>query len=88
MPGQAVGMQMGGVLEGPALAYVEPGVTEAFVPLTGPGAIGGGGGAFTHEFTNALQVAGLEGAASTDVNLFLREFTESLAASLRSKRRQ
>jgi len=84
MPGQIPGMQMGGILEGPAMAYVEPGVREAFVPLTGPGA----GGAFTHEFVNALQVAGLEAASPTDVNVIAREFAESLLAKLRSKRRQ
>lgn len=84
MPGQAVGMQAGGVLTGPAMAYVEPGVTEAFVPLSGAGA----GGAFTHEFINALQVAGLESASPSDVSQIAREFAESLAAKLRSKRRQ
>lgn len=85
MPGQAVGMQMGGILEGPAMAYVEPGVTEAFVPLTGPGA---GGGAFTHEFINALQVIGLESASPTNANLLVKELLVSLAASLRTKRKQ
>lgn len=83
MPGQPVGMQEGGILEGPALAYVEPGVREAFVPLSGPGA----GGAFTHEFLNALTVAGLEGAAPTDVNEIARELAQSLTSKIRSRRR-
>lgn len=81
--GFGVGMQEGGILTGPARAYVESGVTEAFVPLTGPGA----GGAFTHEFLNALQVSGLGQASPTDASAFLREFTQVLTATLRTKRR-
>ena len=87
MPGQVVGMQMGGILEGPAMAYVEPGVREAFVPLTGPGA-GGGGGAFTHEFLNALQIPGLESASPADAGLLIKALVESLTDKLRTKRRQ
>jgi hypothetical protein len=65
------------------MAYVEPGVTEAFVPLSGPGA----GGAFTHEFLNALQVAGLERGSPGDVNAIAREFATSLMQKIRSRRR-
>jgi hypothetical protein len=83
MPGQQVGMQMGGILQGPAMAYVEPGVTEAFVPLTGAGA----GGAFTHEFLNALSITGLEGASQTDVSRIARELAVSLTQKIRSRRR-
>jgi len=83
MPGQAVGMQAGGILTGPAMAYVEPGVTEAFVPLTGPGA----GGTFTHEFMNALNITGLEGASQADVSRIARELAVSLTQKIRSRRR-
>jgi len=83
MPGQAVGMQEGGILRGPALAYVEPGVTEAFVPLSGPGA----GGAFTHEFTNALNITGLEGASQMDVNAIAKALAKSLTRKVRTRRR-
>jgi hypothetical protein len=77
------GMQEGGVLRGPAMAYVEPGTTEAFVPLSGPGA----GGAFTHEFLNALKVAGLERGSPGDVNAIAREMARSLTQKIRSRRR-
>jgi len=81
--GYGVGMQEGGILRGPAMAYVEPGVTEAFVPLTGPGA----GGAFTHEFMNALNITGLEGASQADVSRIARELAVSLTQKIRSRRR-
>lgn len=81
--GGAVGLQMGGILEGPAMAYVEPGIREAFVPLTGPGA----GGAFTMEFLNALQVAGLGAAGPAETGTFLKEFTRELTRTIRTRRR-
>jgi len=65
------------------MAYVEPGVREAFVPLSGPGA----GGAFTHEFLNALSITGLEGASPSDVSRIARELAESLTSKIRSRRR-
>ena len=83
MPGQEVGMDQGGLITGPATVQVGAGITEAFVPLTGPSA----GGAFTHEFMNALDITGLEGASQTDVSRIARELAESLTAKIRTRRR-
>lgn len=84
MPGQEVGMDQGGVIVGPQTVQVGAGVVEAFIPLSGGGA---GGGAFTHEFTNALNITGLEGASSTDMSRIARELAESLTQKIRTKRR-
>jgi hypothetical protein len=52
----AIPMQHGGVIRGPATAYIEPGMTEMFIPLSGPSTM-------THRWSGGpIPVSGMERA--------------------------
>jgi len=76
------GMQEGGILTGPAMAYVEPGVTEAFIPL------GRGGGGYDLSWSGGpIPISGLERGSPADVNAIARALAQSLTEKIRTRRR-
>lgn len=76
------GMQEGGILTGPAMAYVEPGVTEAFIPLSR-----GGGGYDLSWSGGPIPISGLERGSPADVNAIARALARSLTEKIRMRRR-
>lgn len=83
MPGQAVGMDAGGIVVGPQTVQVGAGVVEAFTPL---GHIGGG--SLDLSWTGgAIPISGLEGASPSDVSAIARELAISLTNKIRVRRR-
>jgi hypothetical protein len=82
LTGGVHGMQEGGILTGPATAYVEPGVTEAFIPL------GRGGGGYDLSWSGGpIPIAGLERGSPADVNAIARALARSLTEKIRARRR-
>ena len=81
--GGVVGMQEGGILTGPATAYVEPGMTEAFIPLSGPSR----GGYDLSWSGGPIPLSGLERGSPADVNAIARALAKSLTEKIRMRRR-
>lgn len=84
--GMGPGMQMGGVVVGPKTVHVESGIVEAMIPLTGPGARGGGNYNLSWQ-GGPIPISGLEGASPSDVNEFARALARSLTEKVRLRRR-
>jgi len=73
------GMQHGGIVTGPAHAFIEAGQREAFVPL---------GGSVHHSFNRLnVGVSGLESASPADVNAIASALAREMTHQVRTLRR-
>jgi hypothetical protein len=71
-------MQHGGILRGPATAYIEPGMTEMFIPLSGPSTMNVTGNI-------GVGVSGLERASPSLVNRIASQVGTKLLSDISSE---